>query len=545
MKTGRKEKDKHLDIWIRDDDGNIKKLNVPNLSHNIKEDFHFITLGEVKPEILYYKNGYYRKGGEKIIGAECQTRTDDFITNSQVNEVLGQIKRTTQKDREDIIEDPNEICCGNGILNLKTFELKPHTPDKIFTQKIIWSYIPAATCPKIKKFISELLKEEDIPVIQEYCGYMFFRKYFIKKATIFVGEKDTGKTTLIKLIVKLIGNKNTSGLSLHSIISDRFGVANMEFKLLNVYDDLSFKDIKETGSFKIATGGGFITAEKKFGDSFMFMNYAKQLYATNKISAVANTDDDAYFDRWMIIFFNNVFPKNKDILPSLTTKEEMRGFFVWALEGLHRLLKNEEFSYTKSAEDNKLIMERSSNTISAFTQDCLIKAENEYITKEDMFIIYSKYVDKFGGAKVTKDKFGKQLPKKITYVIEARKTIGNKKGIRVWDNVKLFTDTMNTVFSEFLLNNKNNKNNNLYRDIFKSNQEIDKPGIHGNFKHKENIKQKILELFTKYSEIPIQNLFDIYLELGFEEKDIEKVIQDGKDNHTWFEMRAGYLKLLE
>ena len=49
--------------------------------------------------------------------------------------------------------------------------------------------------------------------------------YFIKKAIIFVGERDTGKTTLINLLASLMGKGNVSGVSLQRITSDKFATA--------------------------------------------------------------------------------------------------------------------------------------------------------------------------------------------------------------------------------------------------------------------------------------------------------------------------------
>ena len=49
---------------------------------------------------------------------------------------------------------------------------------------------------------------------------------------------------------------------------------------------------------KLQQGGGLITAEHKFGDTFQFFNFAKPLFACNKIPSVEDVDDEAYYERW-------------------------------------------------------------------------------------------------------------------------------------------------------------------------------------------------------------------------------------------------------
>ena len=59
------------------------------------------------------------------------------------------------------------------------------------------------------------------------------------------------------------------------IATDKFSSAHLYQKHINSFDDLSSRDVNDTGTFKIVTGGGSITAEYKFGSQFQFENYAK------------------------------------------------------------------------------------------------------------------------------------------------------------------------------------------------------------------------------------------------------------------------------
>ncbi len=450
-----------LEIWdIKyDEDGKLisKKLIIVNISTNILNLYKIITIGDEKLDMYYYdkKDGLYKKDAEKIIHEYVQNKTDGIVTIHQLKEIRGQVQRQTYADRDVMINNNLDlVCVGNGILNIKTLELLPFTPIEIFTQKIEWNYNPKSDCPKIKEFLQQVLMVDDVDILQEFVGYCLYRKYFIKKAIIFWGGKNTGKTTIINLIVKFIGQLNTSGVSLHKIIYDKFSGYRLYCKFLNFFDDLSFKDIKDTGSFKIATGGGYISAEKKFGDSFEFMNHAKLLFATNKFSAVVDTDDMAYYDRWIIIPFDTPFDEtneltDKRILDKITTKEEMSGMLTWVLEGLKRVIENETFSYSKTAENNKIIMETNSDSVSSFVYNVLHKEEGDWVATDDLYEMFAHYVSDNNLPKESKDGFSKKLSKKIGYGIAKQKNAvrdGKKlKNVRGWFNVGV-SNTYNTFF---------------------------------------------------------------------------------------------------
>ena len=107
----------------------------------------------------------------------------------------------------------------------------------------------------------------------------------------------------------------------------------------NLVDELSARDITDTGTFKVATGGGSITGEYKFGNQFSFLNFSKFTFACNRIPDVnSDANDSAYFNRWIITRFENTITKKiPNFIATLTTEEERSGLFNLAMVGLKRL----------------------------------------------------------------------------------------------------------------------------------------------------------------------------------------------------------------
>ncbi len=389
------------------------------------------TIFEKSSEVYVYKDGIYILG-ESFLRGEIQKILQELVTIQSKREIISKITDYSRTERQDFTNmDRNLINLNNGVLNIKTLELFPHNPDYLFFTKFPVNYIPSADCHIIKKFLSEILNAEDVPIIQEWIGYCLYRKYFIKKAIIFVGEPNTGKTTLLNLLCRLIGTENTSGINLQKISNDKFAIAHFYNKYLNSYDDLSFKDVNDNGAFKIATGGGLITGEYKFGNQFQFENYAKITFCCNKIPNVKDTNDDAYFSRWIIIPFDKqVDSVNKFLIDQMTTDEEMSGLLNFALDGLSRLLAKHDFSYTKNADEIKHEMLRSGSPLATFVFDYLEECPHEWISKEDMYAEYARFAKLTDMPLITAIDFGRKITLYASFMLDSKRD--NKTG---WRNV--------------------------------------------------------------------------------------------------------------
>ncbi len=451
------------DIWCVNEDGK-KKLSHLDLAKGLVKEFKIVTIGNKRPDSYYFDGKIIQEGGKALISKQCQEITEGKIKVNDVNEVIGHIERITWKDRDIFNNAPlNLIPFENGVYDRTTEKLLPHSFDYHFTFLIPHNYNPKADCPKIKKFLLDVLGSEDeVKLAEEFIGYCLYRRYSIKKAWIIKGDQDTGKTTLLNLVNLFIGQKNTSGVSLHRIIYDKFSASRLYGKMLNFYDDLPIQDIKDTGAFKIATGGGFISAEKKFGDSFEFQNHAKFLFAANYFVVLAdkiNVDDMAYYGRYLITLCENVFDnktRDRNILDKLTTPEEMSGLINIALEGLKRLLTNGSFTYSRTPEENKILMEKNSSSIVGFIQDGVMQEDEKWIATSDLYEAYCYYCSENMIPKESPDKFSKVFCKKAVYVLPKQRnaTIKGKlkKNVRGYINVA-FNNKYNT-FSNIILYKK-------------------------------------------------------------------------------------------
>jgi len=392
-----------------------EKLFIPKrLANYIMTSSQFITFQDTE-ETYIYNDGIYRPNGEAIIKKTIENILEKESNTYRVNETLNHIKRSTYIDRRNIETHPELLCLQNGILDIKRDELLSHTPDIIFLNKIPVRYDPDADCPKIKKFISEIVPASDILLIQEMAGYCLYRDYSLDKAFLLIGEGSNGKSTLLNLLTKFLGKENVSSISLQDLDTNRFAVAELHGKLANVYADLPDRALNHTGKFKMLTGGDIISAERKFKGHFTFINYAKLIFSCNKVPE-SRDDTTAFYRRWIMINFPNKFEGeniNPNILEEISTEEELSGLLNWALEGLRRLLKNGHFSNSITTEEIREQYIKQSNPVLAFVEDRLISDSQGEISKDELYRLFCDYCEEVGLPTKAKNVFGRELPRYI------------------------------------------------------------------------------------------------------------------------------------
>ncbi len=433
---------KEVNQWklIIEDEKGKKKVSIDAVADYLIHLFNFKTiLGSRDDKIYLYDEGIYKNIGKSKIITQTEEMLGSYCRTNVVNEILEKIKRRTAIDKEEFNKMPeNLICVENGILNITTREFSGYDPNYYFTKKIPIIFNVDSKPEKIMGFLKEVIYPEDLSTIQEWFGFCLYKRYFIKKSMILFGEKNTGKTVFLNILSSFIGSSNISGLSLQRIsVSDKFGLASLKDKMINSYDDLSTKDLSDSGGFKIATGGGYITAEYKFGDSFQFMTYAKNIFATNKIPNVKDINDDAYYERWIPIPFDNQIETDKQknfLINELTTADQLSGLLNWALEGLDRLLQNGKFSYNKTSEEIKMLMLRQNNPLISFVDEVLYRDDGNRIDKETMYKIYSNWCQVKRVPRMSKEQIGRSLAKYTNYIIAKG---GNE---RVWENVNIHNE---------------------------------------------------------------------------------------------------------
>ena len=398
---------------------NLKSSNEPDLADIAKEVMSmekFITFRD-NEEIRYYKDGAYVRNGAIRTKEICHQIMNGKESGQAVNEIIGKVQRSTYIDREVFFQESagHLIVLVNGLLDLDRLKLTEHDPEYYSFTKFPVKYDPTKKCDRILKFLSETVRPEDIPVLQEWTGYnLWVFGYPAQKALILVGEGGNGKSTFIGLIEALIGRNNRSAVSLHELEDNRFASHDLFGKASNLYPDLPDKDLRSTGRFKMLTGGDPIRAEDKNIKAFTFHNVAKLTFSCNKIPRVED-DTVAFFRRFIIIEFPFTFEgsdkEDRDLKEKLISdQDEMSGFLNWAVEGLNRLRSNGwHFSDGKTVEEVREEYIVRSDPYKAFVLHAIVENSDSYAVKDNLYEAYKKHCEMHKLGHKSRDAFFKNF----------------------------------------------------------------------------------------------------------------------------------------
>lgn len=435
--------------YIITDGKGKQNLDLEALVNDLLADFRFVTLRD-NDNVLIYKDGYYQSQGKRFIKAECQRRVGVslLLTEHKVNEIIGHITRSTYVDHEIFNTDKFTLNLINGLLDTRKRELRPHTPDYLSTIRIPVTYDANADCPAIRQFLSEVHHSQDIPVVEEIAGNCLTPDNSIQKAILIVGGGDQGKSTELSLLKTFIGADNCSNVPWHALELNRFALSALEGKLANIFADLPSQSLSMVSAFKMLTGGDTIGAERKFGDYYSFVNYAKLIFSANKPPRVQDEDSYAFWRRWIILDFPSQIPEDKKdvrILDKLTMSGELSGFLNIALNGLDRLRAAGRFSYNKSVEATTEYYLRAADPVYAFLQSNVEVSPNDWVSKNDLYDAFHEYCVTQCLPVTKPNSFARSLQNQSAYRISSTRPEMDGKRVTAWQGIKLSVKDVNVI----------------------------------------------------------------------------------------------------
>ncbi len=418
-----------------------ESVDIDALVNDLTAEFTFQTIPGTKgnDDIFVYQDGVYNHDGENIIREECEKRVPTpsahLLTTHIVNEVKGHIARSTFVDREKFNTEKYIINLENGLLDVRTLKLYSHSPNFLSTIRIPLIYDPGARCPKIEKFLSEVLPPKNIQTILEYFGYLLLPDYSIPIVLILYGPAGSGKTTLLNLMGNYIGKGNWASTSLHALQYNEFAASDLIGKLLNTQGDLTQEWFGDTGLLKQLSGRDLITANVKFKDPVRFFNIARLAFSSNKPPKLSD-DTLAIWRRIVPIKMPNAFEgkptEKKDILgDELALPEELSGLLNMALEdGLHTImLPNGNFgNFTNVGTMEERADEYTfvSDPVKAFITEYCETGVSDEIPKVELYKAYKMFCEINDAEPPFQTQFGKEI-KRIAGVGERHPTIEGKK----------------------------------------------------------------------------------------------------------------------
>ena len=372
---------------------------IPKAVQHLKEWRVFKTTTDNKSLFMYNPGtGIFESGIESIVEARIQEHVKEETRTYLVKEVIEMLKRETLIGRKEFESYVDWVNVKNGMLNLKTNELVSHDPKFLSLKQIPVTYIPDANCPRFKKFLHEVVSEDDGKDIMRFWGFTLASHCKFEKAIVLVGEGENGKSVMLYIVTEFFGRDNASSESLHSLCESPFRKAELFGKVANIKSELTATKIAQVEDFKsLVSGIDTITGERKHQHPFRFLNTAKLWFSCNELPIVS-FDDKAYFRRWIVIPFPHTFVKgvNADVnlVDALTTEEEKSGILNLALEGYKELERDGGFiNWNDAGKLKQKYMGYTGDSVARFIIEKLGLEGNGVIPKDVLYAEYEKYCE--------------------------------------------------------------------------------------------------------------------------------------------------------
>ena len=257
----------------------------------------------------------------------------DYYRKRQREEVIGWLMSTMPSIAS--TQPSDVINLDNGLLDWKRGALRPHDPKVLSTIRIPHAWNAKAKCPEITAFLNEVLPDDCIEFVLEIIGHCLIPDNRMQRSVMLIGTGGNGKGTLLNLTKMLLGPANVAARTLHDLTEDRFARADVFGKLANICGDLDARTVERSDVFKMITGNDTLSGERKYGQPFEFVPFARLLFSANEVPP-SSDQSMAYFDRWLPVPMTKRIRGTKrevqGIIAQLTTPNEMEGLLVLAVE---------------------------------------------------------------------------------------------------------------------------------------------------------------------------------------------------------------------
>lgn len=329
----------------------------------------------------------------------------------------------------------------NGTVDLRTGTLRPHDRADLITRIAGTHFDPAATCPTFDTFLDCIFagNAELIAFLQRWFGYCLTGDVREQKLLFCFGTGANGKSTLIELIIALLGavcgyaRPAAPGLLLAkkheqhpTELADLRGARLVT--AVEIGDGKRFDEER----VKALTGGDTIKARVMRGDFFSFTPSHKLVVAANHRPEVRGTDH-AIWRRILLVPFDVTFSDaQKDTELPARLRRELPGILRWAVEGC-LAWQRDGLREPRAVTDATSAYRDEQDTLGRFLDERCAKGEHASAASSALYAVYCEWSKATGEQAVTQTRFGRSLAER-GYRAEHTRTGNLWRGLGVSDS---------------------------------------------------------------------------------------------------------------
>jgi putative DNA primase/helicase len=234
---------------------------------------------------------------------------------------------------------------------------------------------PVDPPPQWDKFLDSVWHDdlESILCLQEWMGYFLTPCTSLEKMLMLIGQKRSGKGTILRTIKHMLGSRNVCYPTFKSLTT-QFGKQSLIGKSVAVFPDARITSRTDVGDvvecLLSISGEDEQTIERKYQASVTKRLTTRFVISSNELPRLTE-NSGALVSRAVIIKFDKSFLGSEDIELEEKLKPEVPLILRWAIDGWKRLFDRGKF--LQPASGAQVIEEflNLSSPISHFMADCV------------------------------------------------------------------------------------------------------------------------------------------------------------------------------
>ena len=365
----------------------------------------------------------------KLEAAWAKTQNANGIKNSiSVSDGTTEVPSLTVKSAV-LDTDPYILCVKNGIVELKSGEMRPARRDDhcTFCAPVEWQGIDAPR-PKWEATVKEILggNEDAYHYFQRLLGMAVVGKVLEKNFLLMFGEEgDSGKTTIFEILFGVLGGY-AAPMPVELLLDSGMptnpnaptpAIMDLRGKRICWASEPADNRRFSVDRIKLMSGGDTLTARSPYGKENITFSPSHTLFMLSNNEPHASASDSAFWKRLRQIdcpfeFVDNPTKLNQKqvdrTLKDTILKEEASGVLAWLVQGFI------EYNSGGGSNPPECIMKATAeyrareDKVLQFKNDCIEETPGSEITGQELYDKFKKWHEKSYGKAPSITWFGKE-----------------------------------------------------------------------------------------------------------------------------------------
>lgn len=315
----------------------------------------------------------------------------------------------------DFDRDPWLLNCTNGVLDLRTATLRPHTAADLLMKQVPVAYDENASCPLWDAFLAQAMEPhpDQIGFLRRAVGYSLTADIREEVFFLMYGAGGNGKGVFTETVQAIQGDYAQQAEMRLLMVRRSDADATPDIARLAGARTVFASESEDGARFneakvKTLTGGDMLTGRFLFQNPFEFRPSHKLWLASNHKPVIRGTDEGIW-RRILLIPFDVTFRgEHKDPTLKRRLREELPGILAWAVRGCLEW-QRDGLGVPTDITDATSEYRREMDTLAAFLADRCEEGKRYFVTSAALYKAYRDWCDETGERYEPQNGFGIRL----------------------------------------------------------------------------------------------------------------------------------------